>query len=538
MNENLILAGGTLIDGTGGPPRRADIHLRGDVIAEVVDRDPHQPASPQTERADVLDCSGLVIAPGFIDIHTHSDLTVLANPSADSAVLQGVTTQVVGNCGFSPHPVHPDRATALADHVSGIGGETVPITWRDIDGYAEALAASPPTINIAPLIGHGALRIAAMVNPYAASTTADIHRMRALLRENLQAGAFGMSTGLTYPPSALAEPSEIESLASECAAADRIYATHSRALEDTPFGAIDEAIDVVRHSGVRLEYSHVAINNPLRWGRAKETLERFEAATAEGLPVGFDVYPYDASSSSAMQYLPYWVQDGGDAMLAVRGQDPTWRQAALADIRRGFFGSIEWQWDRIVLSAAPGLGASVGKSFAELADRWSVPPEQVLLDLCVNHGSAAQVVLHYRTEGDMQTFLASPLSVMGSDGLARPLSIPDHPHPRSFGAFPRVLGRYVRELAVLDLPSAIRKLSGEPARRLGLTRRGLVAAGMAADLVLFDPATVGDTATYLEPTNVPTGIVRTIVAGQTVQLNGVVTDVRPGGMIRCGETGI
>jgi N-acyl-D-aspartate/D-glutamate deacylase len=492
------------------------------------------PARHELSAAETVDCSGMVIAPGFIDIHTHSDLTVIAAPAAESAVLQGVTTQVIGNCGFSPFPVHPSRRDLLTDHVGGIGGERVPVEWSDLDGYGQRLRQSPPAINVVALAGHGALRIAAMDDPYDTADQTDLRRMRGLLAECLEQGAAGLSTGLTYPPSALADPAEIQSLAAECAARGRLYATHARGMAGNEQGAIDEAIEVSRVTGVRLEYSHLALNNPANWGRAAEPLQRFEVAAAQGLPVGFDVYPYDASSSSALQYLPDWVQRGGSTELAGRATDPDWRAAAEQAIAQGFFGGIPWHWDRIVLSAAPGMDEVVGLSVAQIADQWRRPPERVLLDICVELGSSAQVVLHYRTEQDMRAFLAHPLSVVGSDGLARPLAGQDHPHPRSFGAFPRVAGRYVREVQLLDLPTAVRKMAGEPARRLGLAQRGVLQEGFVADLVVFDAARVADCASFADPRLAPRGVRRTVVSGTTVAVDGTVLPARPGRLLRCG----
>jgi N-acyl-D-aspartate/D-glutamate deacylase len=262
-------------------------------------------------------------------------------------------------------------------------------------------------------------------------------------------------------------------------------------------------------------------------------LRRLEAARDQGADVRFDVYPYDASSSAAMQYLPDWVGAGGAADLQRNAADPQWRRSALPAIAEGWYGHIPWFWDRIVLSGAPGHEDVVGLGFDEIAQRWSIPPEQVLLDLCVELGTKAQVVLHYRVDDDVQAFLAHPMSMIGSDGLARSLAPEaDHPHPRSFGTFPRVLGRYVRELGTLSLADAVHKMTGAPARQLGLHDRGVVAVGNVADLVVFDPAVICDRATFEAPRTAPIGVERVIVAGQVVALNGRVLPARPGRLLR------
>ncbi|MEV0714329.1 amidohydrolase family protein [Asanoa sp. NPDC050611] len=493
----------------------------------------HVGADPGAAR-EAVELDGLVLTPGFVDIHTHSDVSLIHDPAGESKALQGVTTEVVGNCGYSAFPVHPDRREALVDHVARLGDAPAAIDWSDLDGYAAAIDAARPSVNVAALVGHSALRIAAMAEPYGPLRDGDLDRMRSLLDAALSAGAYGMSTGLTHTPSALGDADEVAALVEVCTRHGALYATHARAAAGREIDAIDEALDAVRRTRGRLQFSHLALNDPAWWGRADAALARFDAARDEGLDVAFDVYPYDASSSAMVQYLPEWVQEGGSAGLRARAGDPDWRRRALADVRRGFFGGIPWHWDRIVITAAGPRADLCGLSLADVAARREQPAEEVLLDLCVELGSLAQVVLHYRTEADMTAFLAHPLALVGSDGNALPLdpAATDKPHPRAFGTFPRVLGRYVRDRGVLGLADAVRKMSTGPARRLGLAGRGEIRPGCVADLTAFDPATIADHATFETPRQRPVGVALTVVAGQIVVRDGVLGPARPGRVLR------
>lgn len=525
MSLDLLLRGATTVDGTGGEPRRLDVGLSGDRI-RYLGSTAHPPAKRE------LDLGGLVLAPGFVDIHTHSDVSLLHDPAGESKVLQGVTTEVVGNCGFSPFPAHPARRAMLTDHLTRLGDPPIAIGWADFDGYASALDAARPAVNVAALVGHSALRIAAMAEPYGPAAPPDVDRMRRLLDAALAAGAYGLSTGLTHTPSALGDTAEVTALVEVCARHGALYATHARAAAGRELAAIDEAIDTTRAAGGRLQFSHLALNDPAYWGHAADALDRFDTAKAEGLDVAFDVYPYDASSSALIQYLPPWVQEGGGAGLRANAADPDWRSRAVDAIRDGFFGGIPWHWERVTVTAAGPHYELTGQTVAAIAAGRGAPPEEVLLDLCVELGDAVQVVLHYRTEADMTAFLAHPLSIVGSDGNALPLGGADLTHPRAFGTFPRVLGRYTR---LLGLAAAVRKMTLAPALRLGLEDRGRIAEGAVADLVAFDPDAVMDRATFAEPRRAPAGIALVVVAGQIVVRDGTVGSARPGKVLRRGR---
>jgi N-acyl-D-amino-acid deacylase len=314
------------------------------------------------------------------------------------------------------------------------------------------------------------------------------------------------------------------------------YATHARVSVDAPLEAIDEAAQIGRESGARVQFSHVAINDPARWGQHGEHLARFESHRAAGVDIAYDVYPYAASSSNLTQYLPAWVQEGGTDAMAARLADRATRERALADVEKGWYGGIPWLWDRVVVGIDPIEPDNAGKSLQSLAAEHGIAPEELTLRLCETRGNAITVVLFYRTEEDMQAFLKHPLSTIGSDGLAYPLDQGDaRPHPRSFGTHPRVLGRYVRELGTLPLADAVHTSTGRAAGRMGIQDRGLLREGLAADVVLFDPATVADRATFEDPAQRPVGIRHVIVNGAIVVQDGQQTSARPGRVLRRGD---
>jgi len=522
---DLLIRNATLIDGTGSAARPGDVAVTDGRISAIGEIDSGALA------VRTIDADGRVVCPGFIDIHTHSDLTLVADGVGESKLRQGVTTEVVGNCSFAAFPIEPERLDLHADHLARA---TAPITpwWTDFDGYADALEAEGLAINVAALAGHGTLRVAAMGVDERPATAEELSRMERELDLALEQGAFGMSTGLTHVPSSYGDFDEVAALARVLAARGALYATHSRAIAPDERASVAEAIDVGRQTGVTVEYSHLAINRPDRWGHAAELLSMFDEARDEGIDIFFDVYPYDASSSSLTQYLPPWVQAGGTEAMCARLAIPEERQLALDDMAEGWFGGIPWLWDRFVVSSCPD-GYGIAKTLEELSATEGVEPYELTLQLCERYGNELQVVLFYRSEEDVAKFLAHPLSVIGSDGNAIPLDQPTAcPHPRNFGTFPRVLGVYARQKGVLELTDAVRKMTSEPARRLGLADRGTLVVGAAADIVIFDPETVIDNSEFGQDAGRPSGIDVVIVGGLVMLHHGDIGSERPGQVLR------
>lgn len=522
---DLIIRNADLIDGSGAPARPADVGITDGRVVAIGDID------DDAATARTIDATDKVVCPGFIDIHTHSDLSLVADGIGESKLRQGVTTEVVGNCSFAAFPIEPERLELHADHLARVTAAITP-WWTDFDGYADALTEQGLAINVAPLAGHGTLRVAAMGVDKRPPTPDELSRMERDLDNALEQGAFGMSTGLTHVPSAYGDFDEVAALARVLAARGALYATHARAIAPDERAAVAEAIEIGRQTGVTVEFSHLAINRPERWGHGNELLAMFDEARNEGIDIFFDVYPYDASSSSLTQYLPPWLQAGGTDAMRARLDDPTQRQQALDDMAEGWFGGIPWLWDRFVVSDSPD-GYGVAQTLEQLAAAEDLDPYELTLQLCERYGNEVRVVLFYRSEEDVAKFVAHPLSVIGSDGNAIPLHQPTHrPHPRNFGTFPRVLGVYARQRGVLELPDAVRKMTAEPARRLGLTDRGLLTVGAVADVVIFDPATVVDNAEFGQAADSPTGIDMVIVGGQVVLDHGTIGAERPGQVLR------
>lgn len=522
---DLIIAGGVLIDGTGTPRRRADIAVSAGRIVVIGDL-----ATQSAAATARIDATGLVVAPGWIDLHSHSDLTLLSDGRARSKVAQGVTTEINGNCGMGGVPLPPGAAaltraaSATIDPDPGVRWE-----WTDLAGYGSALDRGGLALNTAPLVGHLPLRIA-IAGEAARALTPD---ERAALVDAVDAcladGALGVSTGLMYPPALSADLDELVEIGRAVARRDRLFAIHMRNYSDHLLEAVDEALEIARRSRCRLQISHLAVAGKRNWGAVPRALERIDLARREGVDVAVDIYPYVAGSANLSQLLPGWAQAGGPAALVARLGSATQRAAIVEDWRESlFFG-----WDEIeVASAEPGLEDTLGLTVEAIADRWSMEPDRAALDLVERSNNRVQVIAYGRSEDDLRAVLIHELTSIGSDGLAMDPTGPSsagRPHPRSFGCYPRLLGRYVRDTGLLSLERAIQMATSAPADRAGLTDRGRIREGAVADLVVFDPGTVVDGATFQQPTLPPTGIHHVVVAGRRVVIDGRQLDrVRPG----------
>ncbi len=530
QGENLFIRRARIVDGTGAPWFYGDVEVAGDRIARV-GRRLEAPGG-----ARIIDADGLVVAPGFIDIHSHSDDTILINPRAESKVRQGVTTEVIGNCGYSLAPLEGE---AIDDVKRDLEDTGIDVRWRSFSEYLGCVEESTTAVNIASLVGHGTVRRAAMGCRERAPSREETRRMKSLVARCMAEGAFGLSTGLIYPPSCYASTDEIVDLASVAAEAGGIYASHIRYEEDRVVEAVEEAIAIGERAGVSVEISHHKSGGVQNWGKVRATIDLMRRARGRGVDVACDVYPYTASSTGLSVILPQWMFDGGLDKAIERLRDRAVRERIRPLVeeeegeRRG--------WDKTVISSvtkAHNKGFE-GKNLAEVAGMTGKDPFTAALDLIVDESAAVQTVRFGMCEDDVEYVLAAPESSVGSDASVRAPYGPlgkGKPHPRSYGTFPRVLARYVRERGILRLEEAVRKMTSLPAQRIGILDRGVIRPGMVADLVILDPERVSDTATYEDPHRYPMGIDWVLVAGHLVIERGEHTGLAPGRVLRRGQT--
>jgi N-acyl-D-amino-acid deacylase len=523
---DLKIEGALVIDGTGSAGSRSDVGISGERIAAVGDL--------SRERAGrVLNASGRVLAPGFIDMHSHSDWRLWGNRRAESKVRQGVTLEVVGNCGFSPAPI----STAFLEEMRRFAlyvPTGMDFAWRSVGEYLKAFDRGGIALNVAQLVGHGTLRVAAMGFARRAPTADELTAMQRMLGDAMEDGAWGLSTGLIYAPGSYATTEEIVAIARVAARQRGLYASHIRGEGATLLTAVREAIRVGREAELPVQISHVKAAGRPNWGRVADALALVDAARAEGLDVMGDVYPYTASSTSLRTLLPDWALEGGvDAMLgrledaAVRGRIREELEAP--GTGQGLLDRIGW--DNIMIAWCPKRKDAEGQRLSEIAVARRLDPLDAVFELLRDAQGVASMIMFQLDEADLRRALAHPHVMIGSDGSALATSgemSAGRPHPRSYGTFPRVLGEYAREQRVLTLPEAVHKMTGLPARRLGLRDRGAVRAGAFADLVVFDPRRVADLATYDDPHRYPVGVEHVIVNGSSVVRDGEHTGSLPG----------
>src|SRR5499426_3956471 len=504
MAWSLLIKGGTVIDGSGAPGVAADVAVEGDRIAAV-----GRGLSGDASR--VIDATGLMVTPGFIDSHSHSDLVYETCPSAESKVRQGVTTEVVGMCGFSPGPIAPGMQEAVRNWIGGIGSKPS-ATWHSFAEYLDHLRGLGTSVNVVQFVGHGALRMATVGGDNRPLTPDEQKAMERHLAEAMDAGAWGYSTGLVYAPSVYASTEELIALAKSMASRGGHYFSHVRGEAATLEAAYVEAIRIGEEGGVPVQIAHVKASGRENWGKMEAALRMIADARARGVDVTGDVYPYPAGSTKMDSLLPGWMQDGGIAKLLERLADPKARERAIKDCLVGGerWGSASGStgFDEILIATCSKRELE-GITLAELARRTGREPAHAMMDLVLSEHATVAMISFSQSEENVATATAYAHSMIGSDSLSLHAGPGPHrgmPHPRSYGTFPRVLGRFVRERRLFSWETAVQKMTGMPAAKLRLKNRGLLRPGFAADLALFDPATVQDEATFPAPHQHPTGM--------------------------------
>ncbi|MBP2644632.1 MAG: amidohydrolase [Firmicutes bacterium] len=521
----VVLRGGSVVDGTGNnPPYEADVAICDGIITAV---EPHIAGGDCT-----VDVTGLLISPGFIDIHSHADCSFFRNPLSDSKLMQGVTTEVVGNCGIGLFPVSPGREELFERYVVLHETSLPPsgITWRDFSQYAETLTKYGMGVNFAVLAAHGSLRLAAMGMDDRQPDEGELQRIKVLLEEALKQGAWGMSLGLIYPPGSFADTDELIALAGVVEKYQGVVAAHIRNEGNGLREAMEECIRIGKTSGVRMQVSHLKAIGKANWGRGDEALAVLVKARREGVDICADQYPYEATSTSLTAIVPQWALEGGPEVFLQRLSQSQTRETIKSEIIRQM--ALRGGPERIMLTVVGTSGESTlsGKTVAQIADSWACSAEEAVARILLRGRAVVSAVFFSLAEGDVAVIAADKMVAVGSDGFGLSVNVDGKlaTHPRSYGTFPRFLAQYVRKKPVLNWQEAIYKMTGLPASRMGFTDRGVVKPGMAADITVFSPDEIIDKSGYVDCHNYSYGIEYVFVNGTAGVWQGKLTGNRPG----------
>lgn len=527
---DLVIRNGRIVDGTGNPWFHGDVAITGDRIVAVG-------RVPDGKAKRTLDAKGLVVAPGFIDIHSHSDDLVLEDGHAQSKVRQGVTTEVLGE-GRSAGPL---KGKLSARTLKARGKE---FTWPTLGGYLDAIDKAGVSVNVASYVGLDNVWEGVMGKEYTRPTPGQFAEMKKLLDEAMTDGAFGMSSMLAMPPGSLATTDDIADLCSVVKKHGGLFSSHIRNEGTGVFDAVKETIAVGEKAGVRVDIIHLKIADQKAWGRMNELVALIEAARKRGVDVRANVYPYTRGNNNLSSIIPPWVHEGGTAKFLERLKNPADRERMKKDITGGIPGwynhytAVGGDWSRMLISGRGPFEGLTMDRVIEAKSKGKTPkpdPLDVLFDLLLDEGGSVPTVYAHHEEKDMNLALVQPWCSVGSDGSAYATEGAlrrGNPHPRNFGTFPRVLGVYVRDRGVLTLEDAVRKMTSLNAAKLGLTDRGTLRSGAFADVTVFDPAKVTDRATYTAPFAYPDGIEYVVVNGTLVLDRGKHTDAMPGRALR------
>jgi N-acyl-D-amino-acid deacylase len=520
---DLVIENGRIVDGTGNPWFLGDVGIKDGRIVEV--------GRVDQRGLETIDAGGRVVSPGFIDGHCHSDLMVLDDPGSEIKLQQGVTTEVVGNCGMTPTPFAPQNLDLLRTYIEPVLGKTGrEWRWESIGQYFDVLMEVQPSENVATFVGHGTLRIAVMGFENRPASDEELNRMKGLLEEALQAGAIGLSLGLMYAPGSYTPREELAELCSVLSRYDGLLATHIRGEGNSLIPSIEEVIWISERSGVPLQVSHLKAAGGGNWGSVTRAMELIEEARSRGLDVTCDVYPYTAGSTSLTTLLPPWALEGGVAQTLERLGDPASRERIKAELRQE---QDDWDnlvastgWDSVYISSLSRDHEAdlAGKNILEVSKSRGVDAEDCMMDLLLEQDGKVSIVFFHMAGSDVEQVIGWGRSLIASDSLHDQA---EKPHPRLYGTFPHVLARYVREKQLLTLEEAVRKMTSFPARRFKLGKRGLITPGYAADLVVFDPEKIIDKATYEDPKHFPEGISHVLINGAKA--------VEAGTLLRAGE---
>lgn len=529
---DVLITNGRVVDGTGAPWFRADVGIIGDRIAAI-----GQLAARHANTR--IDASNLVVAPGFIDMLGQSEFPVLVDPRAASKITQGVTTEITGE-GSSIAPLNEALVKTAQPQYDRF---KVALDFRTLGEYFARLETHRPAINLGTFVGAGGLRAYVIGNAQKPASPQDMEAMKTLAAQAMADGALGVSTSLQYVPDRFASTDEIVELAKVAKQYGGIYISHQRSESKAIIASLDEAFSIAERANIPAEIWHLKTAYKANWGRMGEVLKHFEDARARGLDVTANMYPYDRASNGLDACLPLWVRDGGlDAMLQ-RLNDPALRERIKRDMDDPNAKDWENQWygsgggAGVMLSTVldPALRKWEGKNFVEIGKEMGKDPRDAVMDLVIADRGQSSVIISIMREDDVRLALSNPMISIGTDSGARAEDGPfseSKSHPRAWGSFPRILGKYVREEKLITLEDAIRRFTSRPAGRVGITDRGILRPGMKADVTIFNPQTIHDVSTFVDPTHYSVGVEHVLVNGKAVVSNGKITNERPGEPIR------
>jgi len=541
---DLLIRGARIIDGTGAPGWVGDVAVSDGKIAAIG-------TDLSLDAMEVIDGTGRVLCPGFIDAHGHSDFTLFVNHRGESKIRQGITTEVTGNCGFTAGPITPEHKDDLVHYLANTivlsDKQREEWNWPSQDAFLRHSARNGLSFNVVPLVGQGMIHVGVMGFDSRKPTEAELNRMKNLLRAELESGFFGMSMAFEYEPGNTLSKEEVAEMCKLLREYGCIYTVHMRNEGMDLLPCVDHALEIARLSGCRVQISHLKARYIANWGKTREALARIETARQAGLDVAFDVYPYAAYGSGLIDLIPPWVKKDGPRIMCKRLQDPELRADALRDMEQGLAG-----WDSIMKGAGwedcvqiatlktaankPLEGLTVG----EIARLRGCTPYEAVVDLMVEEDSSIKCVWFAMDEQEVRSIMQHPLAMFGTDGRACATYGPlgkGAVHPRYYGTYPRILGHYVRDEKLMRLEEAIRKATSAVANRFGIENRGVLQEGYWADMVLFDPHTIGETNSFAAPHSYPAGIDLVIVNGRIVVAHGIHTGALPGQILRKNRKG-
>lgn len=513
----LLIKNGKVVDGIGTEPYYADVLVENEKISKIGKID-------NIENAEIIDAKGLCVSSGFIDTHSHSDLDILLRPKVLPKIMQGITSEVLGQDGVSMAPLPKQYISSWRKNIAGLDGDTEDINWEyeNTHNYLKMIETAKPGLNVAYLVPHGNIRMEAMGLENRLPSDTEIEKMREITRREMQAGAIGLSTGLIYIPCAYSESKEIIEMCKVVAEYDGVFVIHQRSEADTILDSMKEVIEIGRKSGVKVHWSHFKVAGKNNWDKIDEVISLLEQAKAEGITVSFDQYPYVAGSTMMGAILPPWVHDGGTDNVIKRLQDQNLRVKMKHDMENGIKG-----WDNFIDFAGfdniyttsvktEKNQDAIGLSLTEFAKKRNKDVYTAAFDLLMEEENAVGMVDFYGTEEHVKLFMSRPEMNVCTDGLL----CPGKPHPRLYGSFPRVLGKYARDEKVFTIQDAVKKMTCKPAQAMSIKNRGVLKEGYYADITIFNENTIIDTGTFTEPISYPVGIEYVIVNGKVAVENG------------------